>query len=291
MSDKREAKFVLVIGKKGVGKTYETLKEISSYLKKARRKVLILDVNNEYGNVQQDHNNPNFPNVRALAADQVLQWMLNGIVEARRLLPVNANGTPLTDPEMQNLMKQVIKTFKNGALILEDITKIVSDSTPNDLIGALATQRHASLDIYIHFQSIQKAGHPKLWALSNLVRMHKCEDEVSRHANKFPDVVGMYLTENIVAYKFKNNKRFCAFYWKEDKKIKGLFDKKDFGQAIEMYLQDNPTLFKKELNRIDLRSGKRIHKSHSECLDYLLDKYTEEYYGNEWDVLPKNLQG
>lgn len=279
---KREAKFVLVIGKKGVGKTYETLNEITRYLKTARRKVLILDVNNEYGAVREDHNNPNFPNIRAIAADQVLEWMLNGVVEARRILPVTQKGVPLTDHEMQEVMKQVISSFKNGALILEDITKIVSDSTPNNLIGALATQRHASLDIFIHFQSIQKAGHPKLWALCNIVRMHSCEDEVSRHEKKFSDVTGMYLLENVVRLKTKTNPRFCGYLWKEDKKIKGAFTKKEFQDAIELYLQENLSLFKKEYNRINLRTGKRIHKDYAACTDYLLAQYTKEYYGNNW---------
>lgn len=288
--EQREAKFVLVIGKKGVGKTYETLNEITRYLHKARRKVLVFDVNGEYGNVQKDHNNPRFPNIRGIAADQVLNWMLNGVIEARRIIPVKSDGTAYTDPEMQELMKVVVKTFKNGALILEDITKIVSDSTPNDLIGALATQRHASLDIYIHFQSIQKAAHPKFVALSNLIRMHKCEDEVARYTNKFPDITGMFLTENIVALMTKQNKRFCAYYWKEDKKIKGAFGKKEFHQAIEMYLQDNINLFKKEVNRIDLRSGKKIYKNSGECLDALLKQYTEEYYGNQWEELPRGFK-
>lgn len=282
MAEQREAKFVLVIGKKGVGKTYETLNEITRYLKVARRKVLILDVNNEYGNVRADHKNASFPEIRGLASDQVLEWMLNGIVEARRLLPITTQGKALTNEELQELMKEVINKFKNGALILEDITKIVSDSTPNNLIGALATQRHASLDIYIHFQSVGKAGHPKLWALCNLVRMHLCEDDVSRHQKKFSDVTGMYLLENIVRLKGRQNMRFCAFLWKEDKKIKGNFTKKEFEMAIEIFLQDNMTIFNRELKRIDLRTGKKIHKDYASCTNYLLSEYTKEYYGNSW---------
>ena len=257
----REAKFVLAIGKKGVGKTYETLKEISRYVRATGRKVLILDVNNEYGNVRKDHNNDSFPHIRALAPKDVLKWTVNGIPEVRRIAPIDEKGRALTTDEIKQLMFDIIHHFKNGALILEDITRIVSDSVSNVLIGALATQRHASVDMYMHFQSIQKAGHPKLWALCTTVRMHKCEDEVYRHEKKFSDVTSMYLTENIVRLMEKQDKRFCAFLHKEERKIMGKFNKKHFEKAIEMFLQDNMAIYNRELNRIDLRTGKKIHKS------------------------------
>ena len=63
MGKQREALLGIAVGKKGVGKTYATLIEIQRYLKgnprtgAKPRKVLILDVNNEFGNIKGNGEN------------------------------------------------------------------------------------------------------------------------------------------------------------------------------------------------------------------------------------------
>lgn len=274
----REALFILATGEKGVGKTYKSLEDLQPYLQK--RKVLIFDVNNEYGNVKQEHN-PSFAHVRAIRIEDLAKWTLNGVKEARRLLPINSQGQPLNNAELQEVMGYVLKTFKNGGIILEDLTKFVSDSVGNDLIGTLATQRHASVDVFIHFQSIQKIVHPKMWALSNVIRLHRTEDRVKKFESKINNPTGLYLCENLIRIinEKNGNKRGCVYYHKESKKIKGAFDQQMFNQAIEMYLNDNPKDFKKELNKENLRTGKKIHANRNACVDYLLKKYNEDYNG------------
>lgn len=275
----REAKFILAIGKKGVGKTFKTLQEITFFMKATKRQVLFIDANDEYGNVRQDHNSPSFPNIEALALEDVPRWVLSKRPEARRILPYNQNGKPYNNKEMQEVMKQVLKTFKNGCLVIEDMTKYVSDSTPADLIGSIIAQRHASVDIYIHFQSIGKAAHPKLYANCNLIRLHNVEDNVERHKNKFPETTTLYLAENVMKLKCKSNPRFCCYVWKEEKLVKGAFTRAEFQEAIVMFLQDNPNIYKKELNRVDIFTGKKVHKDSASCAKYLIGQYME-HYGN-----------
>ena len=59
---KREALLGIAVGRKGVGKTYATLELIQEYLKgnpqtgATPRKVLLLDVNNEFMDVKADQN-------------------------------------------------------------------------------------------------------------------------------------------------------------------------------------------------------------------------------------------
>jgi hypothetical protein len=275
----REAKFILAIGKKGVGKTFKTLQEITYFMKATGRQVLFIDANDEYGNVRSDHKDASFPDIQALALEDVPKWVLSKRCEARRILPYDKTGKPYNNNEMQAVMKQVLKTFKNGCLVIEDMTKYVSDSTPADLIGSIIAQRHSSVDIYIHFQSIGKAAHPKLYANCTIIRLHNVEDNVERHAPKFPETTTLFLAENIMKIKCKTNVRFCCYVWKEDKKIKGAFTKKEFEEAIVAYIQDNPKIYRKELNRVDIFTGKKIHKDSATCAKYLISQYME-YYGN-----------
>ncbi len=278
----REATFVIAGGMKKVGKTYQTLMEINRYLRNTRRKVLIFDVNNEYGNVQADHNS-HFTHVRAIDIKELAKWTLNGIPEIRRILPVNLEtGQPLSNEELMGLLDYVLANFKNGALVLEDLTKIVSDSIGMSLIGMLSTNRHASVDVFIHFQTIQKIVNPKMWGLSNVIRLHKCEDTVEKHHSKIPNSEGLYICENLIEIinKKNGNNRACVWFIKEENRVKGPFTKNEFIEAVEMYLQDNIKVFNKELKRINLKTGEKIYNTQTDCYNALMNKYIKENYGN-----------
>ena len=62
----------------------------------------------------------------------------------------------------------------------------MGDYLPNDLVGALCTNRHSNLDIVLHFQSIGRVG-TKIWQNINWIRFHKNTDSVDRHKKKFED--------------------------------------------------------------------------------------------------------
>ena len=87
---KREALLGIAVGRKGVGKTYATLEIVTQYLTGTAggskpRKVLILDTNNEYTNIKQDHNNPMFPEVKAIRLEDVGKFTYHPKIEARRV--------------------------------------------------------------------------------------------------------------------------------------------------------------------------------------------------------------
>jgi hypothetical protein len=287
----REAKFIVAIGRKGVGKTYKTLEMISAVVKgnpktgRKGEKVLILDTNGEYGDVIKDHQNPNFVPIKALDIKDVAGWTHNGIIDARRILPVKTGNQfgVLNTKEMQETLSHILKYFKGGMFVIEDPTKFISDSLPSDLIGALATQRHKSVDIVLHFQDIGKAGQPKIWANSNMIRFHKSDGTVKRHENKFGGhTTHLYILEKLVDIEYKKgNVRFCATLDKDDNKIKGAFTKAQFVNAIEEYLQDNITLVNREIARVNLRSGVKVHANRAKAVEYLINEYVREYYGNK----------
>lgn len=284
---KREALLGIAVGRKGVGKTYATLELITECLKGNKRtgakprKVLILDVNNEFINVKEDQN-PKFPHVKAISLDDIKKFTLSNKVEARRVSILKPDGGKMNLREYAGALEHILNNYENGLLLIEDINRFISDSLPNDLIGSIVTQRHVSVDVITHFQSIGKAANPKLWANCNWLRYHKCDDTVERHKTKFAgNVEHLRILEKMVDIEYeKGNKRFYAYLNKDDGKIQGSFTKKQFQYAIYQYLQDNYSIVKKMMGRKDLMTGEPIYKSHKDLAVKLIKEYTAKYYGN-----------
>lgn len=304
MSEKkeREAQLGIVSGKKGCGKTYETLRvQIKNTLtgsggKTKPRKVLILDVNNEYGDVQSVHKNPNFPNIKALDIKDLYLWMKQPLIEARRISvmkPVTMGGGKMNQKELQEALSLILNTFRNGLLIIEDLTNFVSDSLPGDLVGSIVTQRHVSVDVIIHFQSIGKAAHPKLWANANWFRMHNTADSVAKNKNKLEgiDLTPLYIAEKMIKREeIKGNLRMYVYYHLNTVatlvgKITGAFSQQMFKMGVEEYLESNINIVNAEVKREDLYSGQKIHKSRPEAINYLIKECFRKYYGNP-DYVP-----
>ena len=283
----REALLGIAVGKKGVGKTYSTLQLASKYLMGNSngvkpRKVLILDVNNEYAEVRKDHNNAMFPNIKALRLEDVPRFTYHPKIEARRVSVLKPEGGKMNLAEIQDSLAFILDNYQNGLLIIEDINKYISDNLPNDLMGTIATQRHVSVDIITHFQSIGKAANPKLWANCNWLRFHKCEDTVERHKNKFAgNIEHLKIMEKMIDNEYYNgNKRFNCYLDKDYGVIRGDFNKAKFKKTIEEYLEDNNRLVEKELKKKHLYTGELKHKNRKGAVDSLVKNFIDKYYGN-----------
>lgn len=307
MSDKREAQLGIVSGKKGCGKTFLTIMvQIMNALTGSRgkfkpRKVLILDVNNEYGDCQAVHKRPDFPNIKALDIDDLYTWMKQPVVEARRisvLKPVSKGGGKMSQKELQQTLSKILDTFRNGLLIIEDLTNFVSDSLPADLIGSIVTQRHVSVDVIIHFQSIGKAAHPKLWANANWFRMHSTSDTVAKNKNKLDgvDLAPLYIAEKMIKKQetAHNNLRMYVYYHLNTDarlvgKITGAFSQQMFKEATEEYLEENIGVVNAEAKRENLYTGKKYHNSRVDAVNFLIREAFRKYYGNpDYKQEPQN---
>lgn len=285
---KREALLGIAVGRKGVGKTYATLQLIQSYLKgnpatgAKPRKVLMLDVNNEFVNVKGDQNSE-FEHVKAISLKDIEKFTLSNKVEARRVSILKEGGGKMNLVEIAQALHHILENYQNGLLLIEDINKFVSDSLPNDLVGSIITQRHVSVDVITHFQSIGKAAHPKLWANCNWLRFHQCDDRVDRHKAKFGgNIEHLKILEKMVNIEYEDgNKRFYAYLNKDEGKIQGSFTKKQFQYAIYQYLQDNyNAVVKPMLNKKDIMTGEKIYKDHKDLAKKMILEYTTKYYGN-----------
>lgn len=272
-NDGREAKMILVAGRKGVGKTYQTLIHISKYVRttpfKKGRKVLIFDVNNEFGNVQKDHKNPNFPKIHLIKLGQVPAFSKITQPIVARVSIFKANGKRMTLNEMARALGYILEYYRNGMILIEDISKYITDSIPGDLIGSICTQRHVSVDTIIHVQTKGKLFNPKLWGNCNELRLHRADDTIERHKSKISgNIEHLLIMEKLIDLKFNSgNKRFFCYLDKDLGKIKGKFSRAEFVKAIEDYLSSNYSrILKPLLDQRNIYSGKKLFKNNNEAV-------------------------
>lgn len=230
----REPKLLVAVGKKGVGKSFTTEKMIYQYVvgNPAKgvppRRVLILDVNDEY------------QNIKAIRIQDVTLFSIHPIVEVRRIRPFLDDGTKMTLDGIAQTLFEILGTFKNGLLLVEDINKYISDTMPNDLVGAICTNRHIGVDIIMHYQSIGRIT-SKVWQNVNIIRLHKFTDTVKRHKHKFEDKFEYLSIAEIIINKRHENgdKHFFLYCDIDEEKIYGSFTNQEFENAVNIFIQNN----------------------------------------------------
>tara|TARA_R100000908_G_C3745498_1_gene140952 strand:+ start:204 stop:1013 length:810 start_codon:yes stop_codon:yes gene_type:complete len=267
----REAQLGVAVGKRGIGKSYTTTRIMSNYVKgfggKVKpRRVLIMDVNDE------------FQGVKAISPQDIARFSMHPKVEARRIRPFNMDGTKMTLSDISETLFVALETYKGGLLLIEDINKYMSHHFPKDLVGAIVTNRHNSMDIIMHYQAIGKVP-TTIWENANWVRFHKNNQSVDRHKKKFEDKYELFkLIECLVDNEYeKGNKHFFMYGNIEDTKINGEYTKKQWNDALERYLSENyRQVVVPESKRMTL-DGKSVHKSVKDATTHLKNKLTKKY--------------
>lgn len=230
----REPLLGVAIGKKGVGKTFTTNKVLAKYVQgdvasgAKPRKVLILDVNDE------------FTHIKSIALKDVIRFSSHPIIEARRIRPFMPNGRKMTLNDLAATLDHILNFYTGGLLLIEDINKFVSDSLPQDIMGAIATNRHRDLDIILHYQGIGRIL-PKVWQNMNFLRFHKITESVERHKSKYEDKVELLkIAEAMVNSKyFAGNERYFQYVDIENMCLMGKVDEKEFEAACRKYIEEN----------------------------------------------------
>lgn len=232
MSNYRIPKLGVAVGKKGIGKTYTTTQMIDGYIEGRGglepRRALILDVNDE------------FTQYKAISLKHIELFSVHPKIEARRVRPFSDDGRRMTLKDIADALWRILEVYRGGLLLIEDINKYISDNLPNDLIGAICTNRHTNTDIVMHFQSIGRIT-PKIWQNINWLRFHKNSDTVERHKNKFPDKIGMLsLVESIVNKKYYDgDQRNYLWVDIDEERIYGNLKPKEIDEAINDYCSMN----------------------------------------------------
>lgn len=272
----REPLLGCAIGKKGIGKTYTTLQTIYKYVNgdPARgilgRKFLIFDVNDE------------FEKVKAISIKDVIRFSAQKTPEIRRIRIWKDNGKgKMTLDEMAEALYFILDNYRGGGLLIEDISKYTGDNYNRDIIGAICTQRHMDCDIIMHFQTIGKLAHPKIWGNMNYVRMHKTTDTVKRHETKFAgDVEHLKICEFLVDAQYRDgDPRFSCYLNLDNLKISGKFTKEQFLAAIDDFIRENYHRMVKPLLEYRDDNGNKMY-THAEAVKMIRERLFKEYYGN-----------
>lgn len=227
----REPQLGVAVGKKGVGKSYTTNIMLQHYAMgnpskgTSGRKVLILDVNDEY------------TQFKPIALKDIVRFSVHPLIEIRRIRPFMPDGKRMTLDKIAETLFVILEQYRGGLLLIEDINRYVSDSLPKDIEGAICTNRHVDLDIVMHFQSIGRIT-TKLWQNLNWMRFHKNLDSVDRHQNKFEDKYEfLKLVEIIVNNEYQSgNKRYYQYIDLDEMKFLGQVEPKKMDNAIQEFI-------------------------------------------------------
>lgn len=285
--DERYAKVWIVLGKKLSGKTNKTLTKLYKACQQNRRKVLIVDFADEFGNYVYRKGTTNH-SIKAIYLKHIPRFAAQRYPEIVRIRPFWDDGRIMSTDDMQTALSQVLNTYYNGILLLEDINKYIPDTINNSLIGRLSTVRQAGVDVIIHYQLIEKAGNPKLLGNLNYIRLHKTTGSVERHADKYGDKTEVLsIAEIIVANRHKygvQNKIFneTGIFFNVEidcdiLKIYGIFTKDEAKAAIKTYISRNSrTTINNLLNEMDER-GSKVYKTYADayatCAKQIMDDY------------------
>lgn len=253
---KDEVNFTVVAGKKRVGKSNETIKQLLfKYVAGLKRKGIIYDPNNEYSQYKIDNYLPDGsenPNARIIKVDSIPHDKIGmfrdqKLVELRRIVPIDKWGRPLDDKQQGALIGRMMTDFRGGCVFVEDLLTVYGDNIPDYVSGFLSNNAHRDCDVLFHVQDIGRLV-PKLWQQCNIVRMHKMLDGVDKSRGKLgKDFEIFKIAENIIEDQFRRGK---TWYWvyvhRDEGKIKGDFDAMMFLRAITEYIDmDGQDLIKR----------------------------------------------
>lgn len=275
MANSREAGMMVCTGLQGVGKTYQNMHVIKEYVKdkfynKVKgRKCLIFDTNGEYTPENFSKNDiENFP-IKRIALSDVEQWSRTENQECRRIDAKN-----LGIKEKKEAVEFLLKVFRNGMLVLEDInTYILSVTFMEEIVGGLVNLRHRAVDVLISYQSLRPVE-PRIWQNSRWIRFHFQADNVNDIKGKVSNPTLMKIAQLVVNNRYLGgDKRFFVYIHNFANKIEGKFTKKEFNDACMQYLNANKKYIKEHQEMHNL--------SREEAVDEKVKEYASQYYGNK----------
>ena len=171
----------------------------------------------------------------------------------------------------------ILSEYRGGLLLIEDINRYISDHLPNDLVGAICTNRHTDTDIIMHFQSIGRVT-SKIWQNINWLRFHKNTDSVDRHIKKFEDKFEyLKIAEMMINKQYYNgNERFFLFVDVDAEKILGDFDKALLNEAIDDYIEKYyRKIISPMLKQRDLKG--KIKYNQASAVKFVRDRIIKNY--------------
>ena len=257
----RDNLLILASGKKRIGKSHETLKQLIfyAYVCDNRQKSLIFDINNEYGRYEIDGTFHKIKRIGSTERD-IVRYSNQPQADVVRIVPIHENGRPMSSDEAEALALRAITLFRGGILFLEDFNYLFGDSLPQKVSSALTNNAHRSCDIMITVQSIGRLL-PKMLQNVNLFRFHQQLDDVENSRDKigkaeFP----IFKIAQIMVNKRveEGDIRFFVYVDKDAYKLRGQFSPRQLTEAIQEYLYQYPSEINLLIRRRDV-SGRQLY--------------------------------
>lgn len=281
MPELREPSFEVVIGFKGVGKTYTTNAIIDDYIKtqpggRKGRPVLVFDTNNEYCDSNGYHG------FKAIDFDVTEKNEYKRSEQIRkiqapakyRILPYKKDRTPMTINELVTTASTIVKYYRNGLLVLEDINKYTLSSYKQEFVGMFIGLRHLGVDLVAHFQTL-RAIPPKVWGNMNYLRWHKQSDRIFKYKNRIDNFELFSIAECIVDHKYQTDQRYYLWISVLEEKLIGVTPE-DFKEGCREYLNAHPQEIGKLMNYIDETGGKK-YKDNNTAINGFIEKKAKQY--------------
>ncbi len=246
--DGREAKFGVAIGDIGMGKSEATLKQAIRYAQRGQ-KYLIGDLQREYGGYKlKSLPGPPIVNIPIIShkPEAIMEFTARSGPQMARVIFDNDDHTPMDPEQLGDAIYEILKYYKDGGFLIEDINVFVGNHYRQDIMGRIISQRHFSCDIVTHYQGVTRLKNQTIWSRINWIRYHKCFDSVEMCRKEFGGHYElMKLAETLVNMQYDadpngEGKRFHCYVYRHERKIKGELVTQDmFLAAIERYLNKN----------------------------------------------------
>jgi hypothetical protein len=283
MAGLREPSFEVVIGFKGVGKTYTTNGVIDQYVKNdpsgwKGRPALVFDVNNEFCDAN------GYYGYKAIDFDVTEKNEFKRSEQIRkivspgkyRILPYKKNRQPMTINELMTTASTIVKYYRNGLLLLEDMNKYALSHFSQDFVGMFIGLRHLGVDLVAHFQSL-RAIPPKVWSEMSFLRWHKQSEKIIKYKGRITNLELFSIAEAIVDYKYPNDPHYYLWISILDEKLLNV-TMEDFRKGCYIYLQYNRHEINSLMTHIDFEgTGKKRYTNEKEAVDAFIEAKSKHY--------------
>ena len=176
---------------------------------------------------------------------------------------------------IHSILYKILQTFRNGLLVLDDISTYMVNPSSTDVISAIVSNRHKNLEICLHYQNFRTVR-PVIWANVGVLRLHNVNERVELVSNKVSNPECLMIAQALVDYKFKTNKRFYLYVNYQEDKIYGAFSLRDFWTACYVYIKENnPKVYSAALKRY---GSDAVGEDNAQ--KYCIKLFQEKYYGN-----------
>jgi len=277
----REPSFEVVIGFKGVGKTYTTNKVIEDYVKNSPsgwkgRPALVFDVNNEYCSEN------GYYGYKAIDFDVTEKSEFKRSEQIRnikapgkyRILPYKKDRTPMTISELMIAASTIVKYYRNGMLLLEDMNKYALSNFKQEFVGMFIGLRHLGVDLVAHFQSL-RAIPPKVWSDMNYLRWHKQSEKIFKYKQRISNLELFSIAEEVVDYKYQSDPRYYLWISVLEEKLENVTPE-DFKQGCISYLNNHPQDLNRLMGHLE-ESGARKYKDKQSAIKGFVETKAKQY--------------